>query len=258
MPLVGSGGDRVVEVHLEVGPIPLGQFPGGPVQASGTVFPVGTTTVTCAAIDKSGNKADNTCTVTVRDSTAPSLTVPTAKTVVATSAAGASVSFEAATATDIVDGSVPTSCDHATGSVFGLGTTMVTCSARDKAGNVATKSFRVTVTAAWSGVLQPVNPDGSSAFKLGSTVPVKFQLTGGQRPDQGPVRPVVPAAGRAGASATVSEAVSTSNATSGNLFRYDASSGQYIFNLGTKTLNAGSYQLRSTSVMGSRTRSPSR
>ncbi|MES4792714.1 MAG: hypothetical protein C4321_06725, partial [Chloroflexota bacterium] len=30
----------------------------------------------------------------------------------------------------------------------------------------------------WSGVLQPINQDGSSIFKMGSTVPVKFRLTG--------------------------------------------------------------------------------
>ena len=40
------------------------------------------------------------------------------------------------------------------------------------------------------------------------------------------------------------EAISTSNATTGNLFRYDATSSQYIFNLNTKTLSAGTYQLR--------------
>ena len=52
------------------------------------------------------------------------------------------------------------------------------CTANDTAGNIGTESFTVTVTAAWSNVLQPVNADGSSVFKLGSTVPVKFQLTG--------------------------------------------------------------------------------
>ena len=62
--------------------------------------------------------------------------------------------------------------------MFPLGTTTVTCTATDKAGNTGTESFTVTVTAAWSNVLQPVNADGSSIFKLGSTVPVKFQLTG--------------------------------------------------------------------------------
>jgi uncharacterized repeat protein (TIGR03803 family) len=30
----------------------------------------------------------------------------------------------------------------------------------------------------WSDVLQPLNADGSSIFKLGSTIPVKFKLTG--------------------------------------------------------------------------------
>jgi hypothetical protein len=43
---------------------------------------------------------------------------------------------------------------------------------------------------------------------------------------------------------TYAEAVSTSAATTGNLFRYDPTSGQYIFNLGTKTLSAGTYSLR--------------
>jgi hypothetical protein len=33
----------------------------------------------------------------------------------------------------------------------------------------------------------------------------------------------------------VNEAISTSNATTGNLFRYDATAGQYIFNLSTKS-----------------------
>jgi hypothetical protein len=40
------------------------------------------------------------------------------------------------------------------------------------------------------------------------------------------------------------EALSTAAATTGNLFRYDATSGQYIFNLGTKSLSAGQYELR--------------
>ena len=147
-------------------------------KASNTVFPLGTTTVTCSATDKAGNKGDNTFTVTVEDTTAPNLTVSSAKTATATSAAGAAVNYTAASAIDIVDGTVTASCDKASGSVFPLGSTTVTCTATDKAGNTGTETFTVTVTAAWSGVLQPVNADGSSIFKLGSTVPVKFQLTG--------------------------------------------------------------------------------
>ena len=42
----------------------------------------------------------------------------------------------------------------------------------------------------------------------------------------------------------MNEAVSTSQATAGNLFRYDASAGQYIFNWNTKGLAVGTYLLR--------------
>jgi hypothetical protein len=143
--------------------------------------------------------------VTVRDTTAPVVTVSGAKTAIATSTNGAVVTYTAPTATDIVDGAGATTSDKASGSTFALGTTTVTCTAKNAAGNVHTKSFTVTVTAAWSNVLQPVNGDGSPTFKLGSTVPA-------------------------------------SNATTGNLFRYDATSARYIFN--TKTLSAGTYQLR--------------
>jgi HYR domain len=213
-------------------------------KASGTVFPVATTTVTCSAKDKAGNVGDNTFTVEVVDTTAPTLTVSAARTAVATSADGAIVTFTAPSATDIVDGTVSASCDRASGSVFPLGTTTVTCTAKDKAGNLGTEKFIVTVTAAWSGVLQPVNADGSSIFKLGSTVPVKFQLTGASAGITSlSARLYLQRLGNA-ASGTSIEAISTSNATTGNLFRYDATSGQYVFNLNTKTLSAGTYQLR--------------
>ena len=42
----------------------------------------------------------------------------------------------------------------------------------------------------------------------------------------------------------VNEAVSTASASPGNLFRYDAAGGQYVFNLGTKAMSPGRYQLR--------------
>ena len=213
-------------------------------KASGTEFPIGTTTVTCSATDKAGNHGDNTFTVKVQDTLAPNLTVSGAKTATATSANGAVVTYAAPTANDIVDGSVAASCDKASGSTFALGTTAVVCTAKDAAGNTGTETFTVTVTAAWSNVLQPVNADGSSIFKLGSTVPVKFQLTGASAGIRDlPARLYLQRVG-AGGTGTVLEAISTSSATTGNLFRYDATSNQYIFNLGTKTLSAGTYKLR--------------
>jgi hypothetical protein len=38
------------------------------------------------------------------------------------------------------------------------------------------------------------------------------------------------------------QVTSTSNATTGNLFRYDLTDNQYIFNLGTKDLEVGQYK----------------
>jgi hypothetical protein len=212
--------------------------------APGDTFPIGTTTVTCSAADKAGNKADNTFAITVADDKAPVVSVPAGVTVAATSARGAVVNYANATATDNVDGSVPATCLPASGSVFPLGTTTVTCAAKDKAGNQDAKTFTVSVTTAWSGVLQPVNADGSSVFKLGSTVPVKFALTGASAGVKDLAARLYYARVGSAGTGTYDEATSTSAATTGNLFRYDATANQYIFNLGTKTLSSGTYTLR--------------
>jgi hypothetical protein len=105
-----------------------------------------------------------------------------------------------------------------------------------------TRQFDVAYT--WSNVLPPVNPDGTSLFKLGSTVPVKFRLTGASAavanlPARISVAPVVN-----GAVGEAIPATSTSAADSGNLFRYDSLSGQYLFNLSTKALAQGTWQIR--------------
>ena len=109
-----------------------------------TVFPIGTTTVTCKAMDKAGNTGDSSFTVTVEDTTAPKVSVPAGITEEATSAAGATATFSAS-AHDVVDGSVATECTPASGSTFGLGQTTVICTATDDAGNTGTGSFTVTV-----------------------------------------------------------------------------------------------------------------
>ncbi|MGD0196567.1 MAG: HYR domain-containing protein [Solirubrobacteraceae bacterium] len=114
--------------------------------ASGSIFAIGTTTVSCSATDKAGNKATQTFTVTVTNSAAPAITgVPADITTAQTSSAGAVVSYATPTATDVVDGSVPVSCAPASGTTFAAGVTTVTCSATDRAGNSASKAFTVTV-----------------------------------------------------------------------------------------------------------------
>ncbi len=106
----------------------------------------------------------------------------------------------------------------------------------DVAGNRAeeARSYVVTYGDAFSGYLQPINADNSSRFKLGSTVPVKFRLACGATPIANAVARLVVRQGLAVVDGPANEAVSTAAATTGNLFRYDPTAGQYIFNLSTK------------------------
>ncbi|OFW04107.1 MAG: hypothetical protein A3I61_15640 [Acidobacteria bacterium RIFCSPLOWO2_02_FULL_68_18] len=112
--------------------------------ASGSTFPLGTTTVTCEATDAAGNTASASFDVAVVDTTPPVLTMPGDVTAAATGAGGAAVSFSA-TASDSVDASVDVACVPASGSMFPIGTTTVSCTATDDSGNSAAGSFSVQV-----------------------------------------------------------------------------------------------------------------
>jgi hypothetical protein len=216
---------------------------------SGSTFPIGSTTVTCSATDAHQNTGSGTFTLTVRDTTAPTIASHANMAVFTTtsSSPGTTVTYTAPTAADIVDGSVAVSCSPASGSTFTLGTTTVTCSATDAHGNTATSTFSVTATK-WSGILQPVNADGSSVFKLKSTVPVKLQLfqNDGLTPDATATVKISIIKYSGNVEGTYAEALSTSAATTGNLFRYDATSNQYIFNWGTNGLSTGTWLLKVT------------
>jgi hypothetical protein len=111
--------------------------------ASGSTFALGTTTVNCTATASTGTTTGS-FTVTVVDTTPPALSLPANVTAEATGPSGAAVSYSA-TANDLVDGSRPVTCDHASGSTFPLGTTTVQCTATDTHNNTATGSFTVTV-----------------------------------------------------------------------------------------------------------------
>ncbi len=113
--------------------------------ASGSEFILGTTEVTVTAKDAAGNSATCSFPVTVQDTTAPAMTCPADVEAEASGPSGAEVSFAAATANDTVSGSLGVTYSHAPGSTFVLGTTQVTVTAKDVAGNSATCSFGVTV-----------------------------------------------------------------------------------------------------------------
>jgi uncharacterized protein len=82
------------------------------------------------------------------DQTAPVLTGPTVNPKVsATGPSGAIVTF-GVSAVDDQDGSIPVTCNPASGSLFAVGVTPVTCTATDAVGNSAHFDFSVTVVGA--------------------------------------------------------------------------------------------------------------
>jgi hypothetical protein len=78
------------------------------------------------------------------DATRPTLNVPADLSVPGTSPTGAVVSF-VATATDDTDPNPDVSCTPASGSLFPMGTTAVTCTATDASDNAASATFAVRV-----------------------------------------------------------------------------------------------------------------
>ncbi len=109
----------------------------------GTLFPIGTTLVTVTAADEAGNISNCSFNVTVNDEQAPTVTCPENITVYSDeNECGAAVVFSA-TATDNCSATVAYS--HEPGTLFPIGTTVVTVTAADEAGNISSCSFNVTV-----------------------------------------------------------------------------------------------------------------
>jgi HYR domain len=117
-------------------------------RASGSIFPIGTTTVTCVARARAA-RLSGTFDVRVVDNQGPVLQLPTGidRRILSDTIA---LRF-AASARDRVDGSVPVRCMPASGATYKLGKTTVTCSAADKHGNRTTRSFVVDLTRAPPG-----------------------------------------------------------------------------------------------------------
>ena len=105
------------------------------------------------------------------DVTSPVLSLPEDITQEATGPNGATVSWPDPTANDDVDDSVTVNCDKTSGDTFPLGTTTVTCSATDAAGNTASDSFAVTVQdATLPTLLVSHTPDGTNGWNRTSPV----------------------------------------------------------------------------------------
>jgi hypothetical protein len=118
------------------GPFTLTEAPAGP-------FGLGSHAVTLTAHDGAAS-AQCVGTVTVVDATPPAVSCPAPIVIEACVEGGPVVHFQA-TSTDNC-GAAPVTCTHASGSTFPVGTTTITCTATDGAGNAASCSFPVTVS----------------------------------------------------------------------------------------------------------------
>jgi hypothetical protein len=121
-----------------------------------------------------------------------------------------------------------------------------TVNATDNSGNQVSKTVVYNVVDSsthsynYSGLLAPFKGNNKTS-ELGSTVPVKFQL----RDEAGNyVSTAKASVYLVNASGAERNGTSAGKSNQGNLFRYDAKSNQYIFSLATKTLTAGTWQIR--------------
>jgi uncharacterized repeat protein (TIGR01451 family) len=116
---------------------------------AGNVFPVGTTTITYSATDASNNTGTATQTVTVIDNTPPVISCPASLTLEPTCPSGAIANYTPPVGTDNCAGATTSrTAGLASGSVFPIGTTTVTYTVTDAAGNSSSCSFTVTVKTA--------------------------------------------------------------------------------------------------------------
>src|SRR6185503_2173417 len=146
----------------------------------GNVFPLGNTTVTYTATDKSGNTASDTQVVTVVDNTPPVVTAPAAVTLYTgpgATSCGVTVTnldgtFGTGSATDNCAGvGAVTRSGVPSGGVFPVGETTLTYSATDAHGNSASATQLVTVvdntapiiTCPANITLEPTCPTGAIA-----------------------------------------------------------------------------------------------
>jgi lysophospholipase L1-like esterase len=207
-----------------------------------TVDAEGVTSLTARSVDRAGNiEAAQTHQVKI-DRTAPSVDVACPAPTLLNGTASAAV-----TATDRLsgfavdpNGSLPLDTSQ-------VGTHTHVVEVQDRAGNRASASCQFTVAYDYSGIAQPVNPDGSSVFRAGSTVPLKFTLSDGQGTRQSTATPVL-SVRRVSASivGTEVEDVAEEAPSSGNRFAWSSTEGRYHYNLSTKGLQSGTYHLTIT------------
>ncbi|HKQ07968.1 MAG TPA: HYR domain-containing protein [Blastocatellia bacterium] len=144
--------------------------------ASGSFFPKGTTTVTCTLVNNSPGPVSCTFTVTVNDTQPPTITCPANMSVVGVTCQN--VTYTTPTPTDNCPGATA-SCSPPSGTCFPVGTTTVTCTAKDTSTNMAMCNFTVTVGGC-TGITCPANiTQSNDPNQCGAVVNYPAPMTSG-------------------------------------------------------------------------------
>jgi hypothetical protein len=203
--------------------------------------------VTGVAVDRAGNSSTVSRTVNL-DETPPVLTMPVLASSYIYNASltltfGSSDALSGLALSQATFNGLPV----LSGATFTLnhpGTNTFTLTATDVAGNTSMRTATFSVLYDFGGFLPPVPADSSGVFKLGSVVPVKFPLTdaGGLSVATAVARLTLQMYAGGQPLGTPIDATPPGNADVGDLFRYDGS--QYLYNLSTKALAVGTWQLQ--------------
>ena len=166
----------------------------------------------------------------------------------ATGTNGARVTYATPTAIDAVDGVRPVNCARPSGSQFPIGRTPVTCTASDNTGNVTPTTLTVWVQyqAPSDGTffLKPIRSNGSSIFRIGKAVPVKFELTGASRSITNLVAKLVVTKISNAVHGTAEDVGDEDGEDTDFLFKYRPAKKLYGYRWKTRGETQGTYQLR--------------
>jgi hypothetical protein len=184
-PKIGPLGNRsaFTDAGKALATVPL-PFPGVSDNAPGVTlgcdrpfgdspFAIGSTGLSCVAVDGAGNTTTKIVAVTVADNEPPTIVVPGRTDASTTSASGRTVGYGAVPAVDNSGPVNAASCTPPSGSEFPVGTTTVSCTATDPSGNPKTATFPVVVTRLPDAALPPLIP-AVPAVQLVDANPSRF------------------------------------------------------------------------------------
>ena len=207
--------------------------------SSGDLFPLGTTTVNCSATDGHDNTANGSFTISVVDTTKPSITItsPTNATYSLNQVVNAAYACADLVSDPSCTGTVANGAAINTSSV---GSHAFTVNSTDAAGNTASASVTYNVTVGVCALY-----DQAQVKKAGSTVPIRVTLCDGSGTNLSSASFVLTATGVTGNGGSFA-AEDSGNANPGGVFRYDPATNSYIFNLSTKSYTGGTFVLHFT------------